>query len=52
MTEFEKFDVVVSKLMAVSRKELHQRESMWKEQQAQKKQAKTSPASRASTAKD
>ena len=51
-TQFQKFDGVVRKILSVSREELKKREKAWKKQQARKKRAKTSPASRVSTAKD
>jgi hypothetical protein len=47
-TEYEKFDVVVGKLLAVSHEELKRREKKYQEQRAKIKRAKTSPASRAS----
>jgi hypothetical protein len=50
-TEFQKFDATMTKILSVSREELVRREKTWKKQQARKKRAKTSPASRASTAK-
>lgn len=48
---FRRFDATINSLLSVSRSALSDRETEWKEKQAQKKQAKTSPASRASTAK-
>jgi hypothetical protein len=51
-SEFEKFDNTVRKVMSVSREELQRREKEWKRKRAQQKRAKTSPASRASRAKD
>jgi hypothetical protein len=51
-TEFGKFDATIRKVLSVSREELGKREKAWKKQQARKKRAKTSPASRVSTAKD
>jgi hypothetical protein len=51
-SELEKFNGVLRKIMSVSRDEMQQREQAWKRKQARKKRAKTSPASRASTAKD
>ena len=39
--EFEKFDNVVKKILAVSHKELQQREKQYKKQRAKKKRAKT-----------
>jgi hypothetical protein len=50
--EAQKFDTVVRKILSVSREELQKREKEWKRKQARKKRARTSPASRASTAKD
>jgi hypothetical protein len=49
--EFEKFDTTVKKILSVSREELRKREKEWKRKQAQKKRARSSPASRASVAK-
>ena len=48
----EKFDAVLRKVLSVPREELKRREEEWKRERARKKRAKTSPASRASTAKD
>jgi hypothetical protein len=50
--EFTRFDAGVRQILSVSREELKRREKAWKRQQARKKRAKTSPASRASNAKD
>lgn len=50
--ELDKFNLVLRKVISVSREELQRREKEWKRKQARKKRAKTSPASRASTAKD
>jgi hypothetical protein len=50
-SEFDKFDATVRKVLSVSHAELAQREQEWKRKQAQKKRAKTSPASRASISK-
>lgn len=50
-TEFEKFDSTVKKVLSVSREEMQKREEEWKRKRAQKKRAKTSPASRASSSK-
>ncbi len=50
-SEFEKFDATVRRILSVSREELDKREKAWKKQQARKKRAKTSPASRALTAR-
>ena len=52
MTDFEKFDGTMRKLLSVSRDELKKREKEWKRKRSKKKRAKTSPASRASTDKD
>lgn len=54
MTEFEKFDATVRKVLSVSHDELVRREKEWKRQRqrAKKKRAKISPASRASRDKD
>ena len=49
MSESEKFDTVVRKILSVSREELQKREKEWKRKQARKKRAKVSPASRVST---
>ena len=53
-TEAEKFDAVVRKVLSVPHDEIVKREKEWKRkrQQAKKKRAKTSPASRASSGKD
>jgi hypothetical protein len=48
--ELEKFNGVLRKVMAVPREEILKRDKAWKRKQA-KKRAKTSPASRVSTAK-
>ncbi len=50
--EFDKFDTVMRTILSVSREELKGREKEWKRKRAQKKRAKTSPASRASNGKD
>jgi len=50
-TEFQKFDQVMSGLLAVPYKELQQKIEQEKKRKAQKKRAKTSPASRASVAR-
>lgn len=52
MNESEKFDTVVRKILSVSREEMQKREKAWNLKRARKKRAKTSPASRASTAKN
>lgn len=50
-TESEKFDTTVRQVLSVSREELRRREQEWKRKRAQKKRAKISPASRASSDK-
>jgi hypothetical protein len=52
-TESEKFDAVVRKMMSVPHDEIVRREKEWKRKRklANKKRAKTSPASRASSGK-
>ena len=49
--EAAKFDMTMRKILSVSHDELVRREKEWKEKRAQKKRAKTSPASRASSDK-
>lgn len=51
MSEAEKFDAVVRKLLSVSRDEIKKRDMEWRRKRAQKKRAKSSPASRASSDK-
>ncbi len=51
-TDSEKFDAVVRTLLSVSHKEIQRRDKEWRRKRAQKKLAKTSPASRASNGKD
>ena len=51
MSESEKFDAVVRRLLSVSHEEIKKRDKEWRRQRAQKKRAKTSPASRASGSK-
>jgi len=51
MTESEKFDAVVRRLLSVSHEEIQKRDKEWHKKRAQKKRAKTLPASRASTSK-
>jgi hypothetical protein len=51
MNEAEKFDMVVRRLLSVSHEELKKRDAEWRRKRAQKKRAKTSPASRASGSK-
>ena len=50
-SESEKFDTVVRRLLSVSHEEIKKRDKEWHKKRAQKKRAKTSPASRASTSK-
>jgi hypothetical protein len=50
-TESEKFDTVVRRLLSVSHEEIKKRDREWHRKRAQKKRAKTSPASRASGSK-
>lgn len=49
--EADKFDKVVRILLSVSREEIQKRDKDWHKKRAQKKRAKTSPASRASGSK-
>jgi hypothetical protein len=51
MTESEKFDAVVRRLLSVSHEEIQKRDKEWHKKRAQKKRAKASPASRASGSK-
>ena len=51
-SELEKFNSVLRKVLSVPREELVKREQAWQQEQARKKQARVSPASPASTAKD
>jgi len=51
MTEFDKFDAVVRRLLSVSHEEIQKRDKKWRRKRARKKRAKTSPASRASSTK-
>jgi hypothetical protein len=51
LSESERFDNVVRKLLSVSREEIKRRDKEWHRKRAQKKRAKTSPASRASGSK-
>jgi hypothetical protein len=51
MTQAEKFDVVVRGVLSVSHEELQKRDKEWRRKRAQKKRAKTAPASRASGSK-
>lgn len=50
-SEAEKFDAVVRTLLSVSHEEIQKRDKEWRRKRAQKKRAKASPASRASTSK-
>lgn len=50
-SESERFDAAVRKLLSVSHEEIQRRDKEWRRQRAQKKRAKTSPASRASSGK-
>lgn len=49
LSEGEKFDAVMCKLLSVSHEEIKKRDKEWHRARAQKKRAKTSPASRASS---
>jgi hypothetical protein len=51
MSEAEKFDVVVRRLLSVSHEEIQKRDKEWRRKRVQKKRPKTPPASRASNAK-
>lgn len=51
MSESEKFDHVMRTLLSVSHEEIQKRDKEWRRKRAQKKRAKTSPASRASKTK-
>lgn len=51
-TELEKFNTVLRKVLSVPREELVKREEVWRQERARKKQARVSPASRASVSKD
>jgi len=50
-SEQQKFDLVVRRLLSVSHEEIQKRDKEWRRKRAQKKRAKTSPASRASDSK-
>jgi len=50
-SEAEKFDAVVRTMLSVSHDEIKRRDEEWHRKKAQKKRAKTSPASRASKTK-
>jgi hypothetical protein len=52
MTELEKFNSVLRKVLSVPREELKRRETEWKRNQERKKRARLLLASRASTSKD
>jgi hypothetical protein len=52
MTEFDKFDATMRKVLSVSHDELKRREKEWKRKRARQKQIKSSsPASRVSSDK-
>lgn len=51
MSELEKFNTVLRKILSVPREELIRREKEWKKKQARKKRTRLSLASRASTSK-
>jgi U3 small nucleolar ribonucleoprotein component len=51
MTDAERFDAVVRRLLSVSHEEIKKRDKEWRRKRAKKKRAKTSPASRASGSK-
>lgn len=51
-SEADKFDAVVRTLLSVSHEEIKKRDKEWHRKRAQKKRAKTAPASRASSGKD
>ncbi len=44
-SEHEKFDAVVRRMLSVSHEEIQKRDKEWRRKRAQKKRAKTSPAS-------
>jgi hypothetical protein len=50
-SESERFDTVVRRLLSVSHEEIQKRDKEWHRKRAQKKRAKTSPASRAPRSK-
>ena len=50
-SEADKFDAVVRTLLSVSHEEIQKRDAEWRRKRAQKKRAKTSPASHASGSK-
>jgi hypothetical protein len=51
MTDAEKFDAVVRRLLSVSHEEIKKRDKEWHRKRTQKKRAKASPVSRASGSK-
>jgi hypothetical protein len=51
MNDADKFDIVVRRMLSVSHEEIQKRDAEWRRKRAQKKRAKTSPASRASDSK-
>jgi hypothetical protein len=51
MSEADKFDAVVRRLLSVSHDEIQKRDKEWRRKREKKKRAKTSPASRASGSK-
>lgn len=51
MTEAEKFDAVVRKMLSVSHDEIKKRDAEWRRNRTRKKRAKASHASRASGSK-
>jgi len=51
MSESEKFDTVVRRLLSVSHEEIKKRDKEWRRKRAHKKRAKVSPASRVSDSK-
>jgi hypothetical protein len=51
MSEASRFDAVVRKMLSVSHEEIQKRDKEWRRKRAQKKRAKTLPASRASNGK-
>jgi hypothetical protein len=51
MTELEKFNAALRKMLSVPRSEISKRDEEWKRKRAEAKRAKTSPASHASNGK-
>ena len=51
MSEADKFDAVVRRLLSVSHDEIQKRDKEWRRKREKKKRAKTAPASRASGSK-